>query len=144
MSIDSDTNTDRRRLKRRLFFWRLLAIIAVIIAGGEVRSRDGGIVGEATCDFINQFQMDFGIIGISAIHPDGSLLDYDFREVKVAQSIIANSHQVMLAADHSKFGRSATVRLGNISQADHFFTDEQPPSEINTCLEEHQVSLHIV
>ena len=44
----------------------------IIIAGGEVRNRDGGIVGEATRDFINQFKMDFSIIGISGIHSDGA------------------------------------------------------------------------
>ncbi|MEC8373645.1 MAG: DeoR family transcriptional regulator, partial [Pseudomonadota bacterium] len=38
---------------------------SVIIAAGEVRYRDGGIIGEATCDFISQFRMDYGIIGIS-------------------------------------------------------------------------------
>lgn len=116
----------------------------VIVAGGEVRSRDGGIVGEATRDFINQFKMDFGIIGISGIHADGSLLDFDYREVRVAQTIIANSRQVLLAADHSKFGRNAMVRLGDISQADHFFTDQPPPGEISQLLHEHQVELHIV
>ncbi|WP_020679957.1 DeoR/GlpR family transcriptional regulator [Marinobacterium rhizophilum] len=116
----------------------------VIVAGGEVRNRDGGIVGEATRDFINQFQMDFGIIGISGIHSDGSLLDFDYREVRVAQTIIANSRQVLLAADHSKFGRNAMVRLGNITQADHFFTDLAPPAEIRQLLIEHQVQLHIV
>ncbi len=116
----------------------------VIIAGGEVRQRDGGIVGEATLDFINQFQMDFGIIGISGIHEDGTLLDFDYREVKVAQTIISNSGQVLLAADHSKFGRNAMVRLGNISQANHFFTDQPPPAEIETLLQEEQVELHLV
>jgi DeoR family glycerol-3-phosphate regulon repressor len=116
----------------------------VIIAGGEVRSRDGGIVGEATRDFINQFKMDFGIIGISGIHNDGSLLDFDYREVRVAQSIIANSGQVLLAADHSKFGRNAMVRLGNITQADHVFTDQPPPPEISRLLIEHDVTLHLV
>ncbi len=35
-------------------------------AGGELRSRDGGIIGEATLDFISQFRLDFGILGISA------------------------------------------------------------------------------
>lgn len=116
----------------------------VIIAGGEVRSRDGGIVGEATRDFINQFKMDFGIIGISGIHNDGSLLDFDYREVRVAQAIIANSNQVLLAADHSKFGRNAMVRLGNISQADHVFTDQKPPTEISRILKENSITLHIV
>lgn len=116
----------------------------IIIAGGEVRNRDGGIVGEATRDFINQFRMDFGIIGISGIHSDGSLLDFDYREVRVAQAIIGNSSQVLLAADHTKFGRNAMVRLGNITQANHVFTDRTPPEEIRHLLTEHQVSLHVV
>lgn len=116
----------------------------IIIAGGEVRNRDGGIVGEATRDFINQFRMDFGIIGISGIHSDGSLLDFDYREVRVAQAIIDNSNQVLLAADHTKFGRNAMVRLGNITQANHVFTDRTPPEEIRHLLTEHQVSLHVV
>ncbi|MGP4842699.1 DeoR/GlpR family transcriptional regulator [Marinobacter sp. 1Y8] len=116
----------------------------IIIAGGEVRNRDGGIVGEATRDFINQFKMDFGIIGISGIHTDGSLLDFDYREVRVAQTIIANSHQVLLAADHSKFGRNAMVRLGSITQADHFFTDQAPPREIQQMLNDNAVELHVV
>ncbi|STQ08679.1 Transcriptional regulators of sugar metabolism [Enterobacter cloacae] len=38
----------------------------IILAGGELRSRDGGIIGEATLDFISQFRLDFGILGISA------------------------------------------------------------------------------
>lgn len=116
----------------------------VIIAGGEVRNRDGGIVGEATRDFINQFKMDFGIIGISGIHSDGSLLDFDYREVRVAQTIIQNSQTVLLAADHSKFGRNAMVRLGDITQANHFFTDQAPPTEIEQMLKEHDVELHVV
>ena len=116
----------------------------IIIAGGEVRNRDGGIVGEATRDFINQFRMDFGIIGISGIHDDGSLLDFDYREVRVAQAIIGNASQVLLAADHTKFGRNAMVRLGTITQADHVFTDRFPPEEICHLLQEHQVALHVV
>lgn len=117
---------------------------SVIIAAGEVRHRDGGIIGEATCDFIQQFRMDFGIIGISGISLDGSLLEFDYREVKVAQAIIGNSQQVVLAADQSKFGRSAMIKQGNISQVDHFFTDAEPPAEINDILQQHTVQKHIV
>lgn len=112
----------------------------VLIAGGTVR-KDGGIVGQGTEDFINQFKVDFGIVGISGIDEDGSLLDYDYREVRVSQAIIKNSRQVLLAADHTKFGRNATIRLGNIVEAHQVFTDQQPPVEIQQRLEEHQVSL---
>jgi len=116
----------------------------VIIAAGEVRHKDGGIIGEATCEFIEQFQMDFGIIGISGISPDGSLLDFDFREVKVAQAIIENSTTVILAADHSKFGRNAMVKQGSISQVDHLFTDKKPPAELGEILDSFEISTHVI
>jgi DeoR/GlpR family transcriptional regulator of sugar metabolism len=48
----------------------------VIVAGGLVRHRDQGIIGEATIDFISQFKVDVGIIGISGIDIDGTLLDF--------------------------------------------------------------------
>lgn len=115
----------------------------VIITSGEVRASDGGIVGEATLDFIQQFKLDYGLIGISAIDNEGTLLDYDYREVKVAQAIIQHSRQVFLAADHSKFGRKAMVRLGNISQADMFFTDRAPNAEILERMNEADVVLQI-
>jgi len=114
----------------------------IIIAAGEVRHRDGGIIGEATVDFMNQFQMDFGIIGISGIDEDGSLLDFDYREVRVAQMIINNSRQVLLGADSDKFGRGAMVRLGNITQMDHVFTDKAPSQDMCRLLKEHNVILH--
>lgn len=116
----------------------------VIIAAGEVRHRDGGIVGEATSEFISQFQMDFGIIGISGISMDGSLLDFDYREVRVAQSIIEHSQKVILAVDHSKFGRSAMVKLGTISQINQLFTDMSPPAEISEILTANDIKLNVI
>ncbi|OUS38371.1 DeoR family transcriptional regulator ['Osedax' symbiont bacterium Rs2_46_30_T18] len=115
----------------------------VIIAAGEVRHSDGGIVGEATCDFIGQFNMDIGIIGISGIGGDGALLDYDFREVKVAQAIIENSSKVILAADHSKFGRSAMVKQGNLSQVDALVTDKALPVDVQQIITEQQIDVFI-
>ena len=114
----------------------------VILAGGAVRARDFGIVGEATIDLIRQFKLDFGIIGISGIDEDGSLLDFDYREVRVAQAIIHNSRQVFLVADHTKFGRSAMVRLGSLDQIDALFTDQRPPDPFSEILARNRVRLH--
>ncbi len=113
----------------------------VIIAGGIVRARDRGITGEATVDLINQFKVDFGIIGISGIDDGGSLLDFDYHEVRVAQAIVANSRQVWLAADHGKFGRDAMVRLGHLSQIDALYTDESPPDSAREILEAARVRI---
>lgn len=102
----------------------------VIIAGGQVRSTDGGIIGEATLDLVHQFKVDFAVIGISGIDDDGTLLDFDYHEVRVSQAMCANARRVYLAADHSKFGRKAMIRLGSLADIDTLFTDSEPPRPV--------------
>ncbi|MEM7379421.1 MAG: DeoR/GlpR family DNA-binding transcription regulator, partial [Pseudomonadota bacterium] len=115
----------------------------VIVAGGQLRRSDGGLVGEATADFVRQFKVDIGIIGASAIDPDGSFLDYDYREVRVAQAIIANARRVFLVADHSKLARGAPVRIGHLADVDAFFTDaELSPALVADC-RTWQTTVHI-
>ncbi|MDD9194390.1 DeoR/GlpR family transcriptional regulator [Aliivibrio sp. S3MY1] len=116
----------------------------VILAGGEVRNRDGGIVGEATLDFINQFRLDFGILGISGIDYDGSLLDFDYHEVRVKKAIIENSRSVYLAVDHTKFGRNAMVNLGSITELQMIITDQEPPEEIVAILKDNEIPYEVI
>lgn len=97
----------------------------VLIASGRVRP-DGGVIGQATADFFKQFKADYALIGISGIDEDGTLLDFDFQEVCVSQEILSSARQVFLAADSSKFGRNAMIRLGSLKQVDSIFTDQQP------------------
>jgi DeoR family transcriptional regulator, glycerol-3-phosphate regulon repressor len=108
----------------------------VIVVGGVVRTRDRGIVGEAAVEFIKQFKVDIAIIGISGIETDGTLRDYDYREVKVSQAIISHAREVWLAADQSKFNRPAMVELARLSQIDKLFTDAKPPEPYPALLEE--------
>lgn len=115
----------------------------IIIAGGVVRSRDLGITGEATVDFIKQFKVDYGIIGVSGIDPDGALLDFDYHEVRVSKAIIENSRQTFLVTDSSKFGRNAMVRLGHISQISAIFTDQAPSGDYMKAITESGVDLFI-
>ena len=115
----------------------------VIITGGVVRGKDWGVIGEATLEFIQQFKVDYGIVGISGIDYDGTLLDFDFREVRAARAIIDNSRQVYLAADYSKFGRNAMVRLGHITEIDALFTDRMPRAELVEMMTAADVALHV-
>ncbi|MFV0574789.1 MAG: DeoR/GlpR family transcriptional regulator [Vibrio sp.] len=115
----------------------------VILAGGEVRNKDGGVTGEATLDFISQFHLDFGILGISGVDYDGSLLDFDYHEVRVKRAIIENSRTVYLPIDDSKFGRNAMVNLGKIEDIDLIVTNKMPPQEITTLIKEHGIHLEV-
>ena len=115
----------------------------IILAGGELRSRDGGIIGEATLDFISQFRLDFGILGISGIDTDGSLLEFDYHAVRTKRAIIENSRHVMLVVDHSKFGRNAMVNMGSISMVNAVYTDVMPPEGVLKVIRDHKLQLEL-
>lgn len=115
----------------------------VVIAGGVVRHSDGGVVGEAAVEFVRQFKVDFAVIGASAIDGDGTILDYDFREVKVSQAIIAHARHTILVTDSSKFSRTAPVRIGNLCDIGTLVTDAPPPEDIARYCAERGVRLEI-
>jgi DeoR family transcriptional regulator, glycerol-3-phosphate regulon repressor len=107
--------------------------IEVIVAGGPVRRQDGAVIGAAAVDFVAQFKVDFAIIGTSALEEDGSLLDFDVREVRVARAIIDNARKVILVADRTKLARTAPVRIGHLSDVDIFITDAVTPAIADVC-----------
>src|SRR5207244_5189802 len=117
--------------------------IELYIAVGVVRTRDRGIIGEVTVEFIKQFKVDIGLIGISGIESDGTLRDFDYREVNVAKAIIEHSREVWLAADHSKFNRPAMVELARLGQIDMLFTDAEPPTPFPALIAEAAAQLTV-
>lgn len=115
--------------------------IELVVAGGLVRQSDGGILGEAAVEFIRQFKVDFAVIGTSAIDADGTLLDYDFREVKVAQAIMQNARRCILVSDSMKWERRAPMRIAQIGEVDAFVTDKEPPQHLRDICEANDVQL---
>ena len=116
----------------------------VMVTGGMLRRSDGGLVGEQTLDTVQQFKADYAIIGVSAIDEDGSLLDFDYREVRVSQAIIANARKVFLVADASKLARSAPARIGHMRDIDGFFTDQPLPPALAQICSQHGVEVHTI
>jgi DeoR family glycerol-3-phosphate regulon repressor len=117
--------------------------IEVIVAGGVVRHVDGGVVGEAAVDFIRQFKVDYAVIGTSAIDEDGTLLDFDYREVKVAHAIMNCARKSILVADSMKFERTAPVRIGHISQLDYLVTNAPMPPRLRDICHDKGVQVEI-
>jgi DeoR family transcriptional regulator, glycerol-3-phosphate regulon repressor len=107
----------------------------IMVAGGALRRSDGGLVGELTTQFFEQFKVDFAVIGASALDLDGDLLDFDLAEVRVSKAIIQQARKTYLVCDNSKLSRSAPVRLASLAEIDTIFTDLPLPLELSkTCL----------
>ncbi|PHQ84756.1 MAG: DeoR family transcriptional regulator [Thalassobium sp.] len=102
----------------------------VVVAGGQLRRADGGLVGDLATLAIERFKVDYAIIGASAIDGEGDLLDFDAQEVHVSRAILAQARQSIVVADASKFSRKAPMRIGSLMQADDLVTDAVPSERL--------------
>lgn len=100
----------------------------IVVAGGTLRRTDGGLVGLLASQTAERFKVDIAVIGCSALDPAGDLLDFDLEEVGVSQTIIAQARRTFLAADHTKFQRSAPARIASVTALDTVVTDTAVPA----------------
>lgn len=101
-----------------------------IVTGGRLRRSDGGLIGNVAIEAIRQFKFDVAVIGCSAMDETGDLLDFDLEEVGVSQTIIEQSRQCYLVADHTKFRRQAPVRIASMKSLTAVITDRPLPSDL--------------
>ena len=158
-SLMLNIGTTTEKVARALFSHKNLVVISnnvnitntligskskeLILAGGVIRQSDGAIIGEKTVEFISNYKADFAIIGASALDEDGSILDYDSREVSVAKCILNNSRKKILVCDNSKFGITAPHRICGIGEIDIFVTDDNPPKKFRKIAEANNSEIKI-
>lgn len=115
----------------------------VTIAGGRLRHGDRDVLGSTAQAFFSNYKVDIGIFGVAGVDEDGTLLDFHEDEVAARQSILANCRKSYLVLDHSKFGRSAHVRGGQLCEVGAVFTDRPLPEYILAGLEGTQTEVHV-
>ena len=116
----------------------------VIITSGVVRPVDGGVTGVATVDFINQFKADYAVLGAAAVEDDGSLLDYDYKEVCVMQAMMNNARIRYLSIGHAAPARTALVRMASVTEFDSVFADRPVAPSVAEKLAGAGIPCHIV
>ena len=93
------------------------------LAGGKVRPNDQELMGPDTTQFLQKFNIQYGIFGVGGLNPKGQLLDFSPEEASITQSIIKNSEERILIADHSKMNRYAPVITSMLSDIDMLIMD---------------------
>ena len=106
----------------------------LFVAGGELRSHDGGAFGAEVLDFVRQFRVDFAVQSAAAVDPRAGFLLHDLREAEFARAIIDCAEASIMAVDATKCGRSAPIRLGETELLATLVTDALPPPAIGDLL----------
>lgn len=98
----------------------------IVIPGGTLRLPDRDVISPEAEAMFNKYKVDFGLFGVGGVEPDGTLTDFDHREVSLRQAIAANCRNSILVADQSKFGRPAPAKGGHLTDPDLIVVDGAP------------------
>ena len=110
----------------------------VVLLGGRLDPRNLGATGPMTLDAVASYRPDVCVFSAGGIDADGNILDYYEHETAVVRLMIKRSRRSILAVDHSKFGRSASVMVGHVADIDQLYADKAPPAGIKKLLKLHK------
>jgi DeoR family fructose operon transcriptional repressor len=96
--------------------------ITVVLTGGIVRPLTFGAVGELAVATLGELRVDQTFLAINSVSLEGGLTYPSFDEVAVKRAMIAAATEVILLADHSKFGHDSLVRVAPIDVLTHIVT----------------------
>jgi DeoR/GlpR family transcriptional regulator of sugar metabolism len=103
--------------------------ITLICLGGMLRESEFSFIGHITEQALAEVRADKALIGTRAISlEDGLTSDY-LPETMTDRAILKASGQILVLADHTKFGRAATVRLAPLESIHTIVTDGQTPRD---------------
>lgn len=115
--------------------------IQLISTGGAYDSRIEGFTGLETVRYLRQHCMDKAFLSCRSVDCQRGVSDAQETIANVRQTVIENSDQVILLADHAKFGKSGFLTVCPLERLDYAVTDRTLPQEWRRLFEEKQVHL---
>jgi len=110
--------------------------ISVIVLGGMLRDSELSFIGHITEQALAEVRAEKVFIGTRAISLDQGLTNDYLQETMTDRAILKAGREVIVVADHSKFGRVATALLAPIESVHTIITDEGTQQEFLDAVQE--------
>lgn len=117
--------------------------ITVIMPGGVLRHSELSVLGPLGEEAMENLRADTLFLGSSAIHPDYGLSAENFAEARSDQALMRAARAIVLVADHSKFGRVATVRVAPLTGIRRLITGHEAPPETVSLLSAQGITVEL-
>ena len=101
----------------------------VICLGGMLRPSELSFIGHITEQALAEVRADKVFIGTRAISPEHGLTHEYLPETLTDRAIMHAGREVIVVADHTKFGRAATVLLAPIERVQTIVTGTETQAE---------------
>jgi DeoR/GlpR family transcriptional regulator of sugar metabolism len=104
--------------------------IEVIVTGGFLNRNERSLVGHFAERMIRDLRMDKVVVGCSGIHPEYGLTNENPQEMMMDRAYIQASDNVIVVADHTKFGQVRTSRIAPITAIRTIVTTRLAPMDM--------------
>ncbi|WP_027308980.1 DeoR/GlpR family DNA-binding transcription regulator [Caloramator sp. ALD01] len=116
--------------------------VNTILLGGKLNQEHRFLYGHNTINMLSNYFADKAFLGALAITKNGIFVADD-EDAAVMQSIIKQSKETIVLADHTKFSNTAAFRVCSLSEIDIIITDKSPNEGFIKTLKENGVNLII-
>lgn len=101
----------------------------VFLLGGSLRPKELTISGTAAIRHLKQFRVNKAILGAGGIDIVSGVTDYHLEEAELRRVMAENADEVIVLADHSKFGVKSLTQIIPSESIDKLVTDWETPLE---------------
>jgi DeoR/GlpR family transcriptional regulator of sugar metabolism len=102
--------------------------ISTIVLGGWLRHSELSLLGHLTEQALQDLRADRLFLGVFGIDPDYGLTGSDVQEVQTDRQIISIARELIVLADHTKFGKVGNIRLAPMEAVSTVVTDQETPA----------------
>lgn len=117
--------------------------ISLVLTGGTVRYETLAMVGPMAERALEQLRVDKTFLAINGIEPAAGLTTPSITEAEIKRKMIQAAREVILLADHSKYGKSVFAKVADLKDIDRLIADPLLPETAMKELEEAGVQLTI-
>jgi DeoR/GlpR family transcriptional regulator of sugar metabolism len=117
--------------------------ITLIATGGTVRQSTLSFFGSWAEEMLSRFHADRLFLAVTAIDLELGLFNSNVYEVGTKQQMIRSAREVILLADHTKFGKQSTAKIADLSAVHCVITDHQVPPKTPIALRKHQIDVRL-
>ena len=107
--------------------------VDLVLLGGTARKGSPDLTGWLTEENLKRFRVDLAVLGADGLTQDGAFTT-DVNVARVSQAMAAGAQRTVLAADHSKFEKTAFVCFAPWTKFTHVVTDDQVPPPVRRWL----------
>lgn len=107
--------------------------IQVIMCPGRYDAREGMMAGAETVEFLQSFNVNRAILGISGITADGPA-DAEAKAASVYKAMMQRAAETIVVADHTKFGAQSLAIWARLADVRRLVVDRAPDGAVALAL----------